>query len=120
MKTLLVGLVLSLCFAATSQAEESTGKPDAEFETRKAAAIKRLDERTEGLAKLKTCMTAAASPDALKTCHKDHKEAMSGMQLDMMNDRMERMQKHHDRMAEKIKEREAKKSGSEKSESEKK
>jgi hypothetical protein len=45
------------------------------FEENKAKAIARLDQRISMLQEAKTCISSAADKDALKACHKKHKES---------------------------------------------
>lgn len=112
MYKIIATLILSTLTSLNLHAEEppaNAANPNADLEANKAAAAKRIDERIEVLGKLKACSNAATNPQDLKACHKEHKEAMSSLRLEMMNARMEKMQMRRDKMDQKIKDMESKK-----------
>lgn len=53
------------------------------FEERKADILKRQDERAQRLKKETDCVKAAATPDALKTCHEETQARHMEMRREM-------------------------------------
>lgn len=65
--------VFVLLFSLTAMAKGE--KKGENFEENKTKAIARLDSRISMLQDAKSCISAASDKDAMKACHKKHKEA---------------------------------------------
>jgi hypothetical protein len=97
MKTRLIGIavVLALVGVVVARAEEG-------WEKRKSEALAAIDERIQKLQEQKSCVSGAATPDALKQCRASMKEWQQGQKL-------EHMEKHKARIDERMQKLKSKK-----------
>ncbi len=95
MKTALL-LALVFCFAPIARADEKEGN----FETHKAEMLKNIDEHIAKLQEHRTCVSSAASGDALKACRETMKEYRFDKKMEHMENRKGRMDKRMKRAKE--------------------
>lgn len=92
-------MALTAFLGTSAFADES--KDNKDFAARKAEVSKEVDEHIKALQDHKTCVDAAADPNALKACREKMKEYRHGQMMEHMQGKKERLEKRMDKMKEK-------------------
>lgn len=92
-KTKTLFLILPALFLGTL----SLGNEES-FETRKAEALKRIEERLAKLTEHRNCVANSNSREQLKACHEKIRRGLQSQKEDRMEMRKDRMEKRKERM----------------------